>query len=91
MLGASKMEAAVDEAKKALWTKVIADFELSGQTQREFSEARQIDLSRLRYWLYTFRNETRLARLRRRRKIRRTSPATRRPQVWARVCCRCAW
>lgn len=59
ILAASNMEAAVDEAKKALWTKVIADFELSGQTQREFSEARQIDLSRLRYWLYTLRNASR--------------------------------
>jgi len=33
MLGASKMEAAVDEAKKALWTKVIAGFETSDLTQ----------------------------------------------------------
>ncbi len=49
----------MDEAKRALWTRVIADFELSGQTQREFSEARQIDLSRLRYWLYTLRNASR--------------------------------
>jgi hypothetical protein len=49
----------VDEAKKALWTKVVADFELSGQTQREFAEARQIELSRLRYWLYTLRNASR--------------------------------
>ncbi len=53
ILGASDKEAIVDEAKKALWTKLVADFELSGQTQREFAEAREIDLSRLRYWLYS--------------------------------------
>jgi hypothetical protein len=49
----------MDDAKKALWTKVVADFELSGQTQREFAEARQIELSRLRYWLYTLRSASR--------------------------------
>ena len=49
----------MDDAKKAIWTKVVADFELSGQTQREFAEAREIDLSRLRYWLYSLRNASR--------------------------------
>ncbi len=49
----------MDDGKRALWTKVVADFELSGQTQREFAEQRQIDLSRLRYWIYTLRNASR--------------------------------
>jgi hypothetical protein len=59
ILGAPNEEDAVDDAKKTLWTKVVADFELSGQTQREFAEARQIELSRLRYWLYSLRNASR--------------------------------
>jgi hypothetical protein len=49
----------MDEAKRTLWTKVVADFELSRQTQREFAEQRQIDLSRLRYWIYSLRNASR--------------------------------
>jgi hypothetical protein len=59
ILGAPNEEDAVDDAKKALWTKVVADFEPSGQTQREFAEARQIELSRLRYGLYSLRNASR--------------------------------
>ena len=49
----------MDDAKRTLWTKLVADFELSGQTQREFAGQKQIDLSRLRYWIYRFRNESR--------------------------------
>ena len=49
----------MDPAKKALWTKVVADFELSGKTQRAFAEERQIDLHRLRYWIYALRNASR--------------------------------
>lgn len=49
----------MDEAKKTLWTKVVADFELSGKTQRAFATERQIDLSKLRYWLYALRNASR--------------------------------
>jgi hypothetical protein len=49
----------MDEAKKTLWTKVVADFELSGKTQRAFSTERQIELSRLRYWIYALRNASR--------------------------------
>ena len=49
----------MDAAKKALWTKVVADFELSGKTQRAFAEERQMDLHRLRYWIYALRNASR--------------------------------
>jgi hypothetical protein len=49
----------MDEAKKTLWTKVVADFELSGKTQRAFATERQIDLSRLRYWIYALRSASR--------------------------------
>ena len=49
----------MDPAKKALWTKVVADFELSGKTQREFAEERQLELHRLRYWIYALRNASR--------------------------------
>jgi len=47
------------DAKRELWTKLVADFELSGQTQHAFAGQREIDLSRLRYWIYKFRNESR--------------------------------
>jgi hypothetical protein len=49
----------MDEGKRALWTKLVADFELSGQSQREFAELRQIELSNLRYWLYKLRRASR--------------------------------
>jgi hypothetical protein len=49
----------MDPAKKALWTKVVADFELSGKTQRAFAEERQVDLHRLRYWIYALRSASR--------------------------------
>lgn len=48
-----------DSGKRALWTKLVADFELSGQSQRAFAEARQVELSNLRYWIYKLRNESR--------------------------------
>jgi hypothetical protein len=48
-----------DSGKRAVWTKLVADFELSGQSQRAFAEARQIELSNLRYWIYKLRNESR--------------------------------
>jgi hypothetical protein len=48
-----------DSGKRAVWTKLVADFEVSGQSQRAFAEARQIDLSNLRYWIYKLRNESR--------------------------------
>jgi hypothetical protein len=49
----------MEDGKRALWTKLVADFELSGQSQREFAEQRQVELSNLRYWIYKLRNESR--------------------------------
>lgn len=49
----------MDDGKRALWTKLVADFELSGQSQREFSEKSQIELSNLRYWIYKLRKASR--------------------------------
>ncbi len=49
----------MDEGKRALWTKLVADFELSGLSQRAFAEQKQIGLSNLRYWMYKLRNESR--------------------------------
>jgi hypothetical protein len=49
----------MDEDRRTHWTKVVAEFEQSGQTQREFAEQRQIELSRLRYWIYTLRHASR--------------------------------
>ncbi len=47
------------DGKRALWTKLVADFELSGLSQRAFAEQKQIGLSNLRYWMYKLRNESR--------------------------------
>ena len=48
-----------DRAKKDFWIKMVADYELSGQTQREFSEKRGISIYQLRYWVYSLRSEAR--------------------------------
>ena len=34
------------------WVKLVADFELSDLSQREFASERGISFSNLRYWLY---------------------------------------
>jgi hypothetical protein len=52
-------EIAMRDGKRALWTKLVADFELSGLSQRAFAEQKQIGLSNLRYWMYKLRNESR--------------------------------
>ncbi len=49
----------MDDGKRALWTNLVADFELSGLSQRAFAEQKQIELSNLRYWIYKLRNESR--------------------------------
>ena len=41
------------------WTKLVADFETSELTQREFASERGISFSNLRNWLYRLRKETR--------------------------------
>jgi hypothetical protein len=52
----------MDDGKRALWTKVVADFELSELSQRAYAEEneqKKIDLSILRYWIYKLRNDSR--------------------------------
>ncbi len=44
---------------KARWTKLVADFEVSDLSQREFASERGISLSNLRYWIYRLRQESR--------------------------------
>ena len=44
---------------KAEWTKVVADFETSDLSQREFAKERLLSLSNLRYWIYRLRRESR--------------------------------
>ena len=41
------------------WTKLVADFEGSDLTQREFASQRGISFSNLRNWLYKLRKESR--------------------------------
>ena len=52
-------EVAMEDGKRALWTKVVSDFELSGLSQCEFAEQKKIELSNLRYWIYRLRNDSR--------------------------------
>ena len=44
---------------RARWTKLVADFEVSDLSQREFASERGISLSNLRYWIYRLRKESR--------------------------------
>ena len=44
---------------RARWTKLVADFEVSDLSQREFATERGISLSNLRYWIYRLRKESR--------------------------------
>jgi transposase-like protein len=48
--------AAVDRER---WVKLVADFESSDLSQREFSNERGISFSILRYWIYQLRREAR--------------------------------
>ena len=41
------------------WVKLVADFESSDLSQREFASERGISFSNLRYWLYRLRKEAR--------------------------------
>ena len=47
------------EQDRTRWTKLVADFESSDLTQREFATERGISLNHLRYWLYRLRKESR--------------------------------
>jgi hypothetical protein len=41
------------------WTKLVADYEASDLTQREFASERGISFSNLRNWIYRLRKESR--------------------------------
>ena len=41
------------------WTRIVATFEESGQSQREFAKEQELSLSNLRYWIYRLRMESR--------------------------------
>ncbi len=47
------------EQDRERWTKLVADFETSDLTQREFASARGISFSNLRNWIYKLRRESR--------------------------------
>jgi hypothetical protein len=47
------------EQERARWTKLVADFEASDLTQREFASERGISFSNLRNWIYRLRKESR--------------------------------
>jgi len=44
---------------RARWTRLVADFEASDLTQREFATERGVSFHHLRYWIYRLRKETR--------------------------------
>ncbi len=47
------------EQDQERWKKLVADFEASDLTQREFASERGISFSNLRNWIYRLRKETR--------------------------------
>src|SRR5512138_816157 len=44
---------------RARWKKLVADFEASDLTQREFASERGISFANLRNWIYRLRKESR--------------------------------
>ncbi|MBI5544802.1 MAG: IS66 family insertion sequence element accessory protein TnpB [Deltaproteobacteria bacterium] len=49
----------MDDQDKARWTKLVADYESSELTQREFASERGLSFSNLRNWIYKLRKESR--------------------------------
>jgi len=47
------------DQERERWTKLVADFEGSDLTQREFASQRGISFSNLRNWIYRLRKESR--------------------------------
>ena len=47
------------DQERARWTKLVADFESSDLTQREFATERGLSFSNLRNWIYRLRKESR--------------------------------
>jgi transposase len=59
MLLRSPTEDDMTEQDRTRWTKLVADFETSDLTQREFATERGISFSNLRNWIYKLRKESR--------------------------------
>jgi transposase len=59
ILRAHFAEEQMPDQDRAEWTKVVADFETSDLSQREFAKERMLSLSNLRYWIYRLRKESR--------------------------------
>jgi DNA-binding transcriptional regulator YiaG len=49
------------DQERTRWTKLVAHYEASELTQREFAAERGISLSNLRNWIYRLRKESRPA------------------------------
>lgn len=49
----------MDESDRVRWVKLVADFESSELTQREFASERGVSFGNLRNWIYKLRKETR--------------------------------
>ena len=49
----------MDDQERGRWTRLVAVFEASDLTQREFASERGISFSKLRNWIYRFRKESR--------------------------------
>ena len=78
------------DGSKGKWTKLVADFESSDLSQREFANERGVPLSNLRYLLYRLRKESRplATETAERTQIK---PPSRRARRRARVSCRSRW
>ena len=49
----------MDDQERVRWVKLVADFESSDLTQREFASERGVSFSNLRNWTFELRKETR--------------------------------
>ena len=49
----------MEDQSQARWKKLVADYEASELTQREFATERGVSFSNLRNWIYKLRKETR--------------------------------
>jgi len=49
----------MEDQNQARWKKLVADYEASELTQREFATERGVSFSNLRNWIYKLRKETR--------------------------------
>jgi transposase len=49
----------MDDQDRGRWVKLVADFESSDLTQREFASERGVSFSNLRNWIYKLRKESR--------------------------------